>query len=413
MFRQFNKSLFIVDLGSCERTANKLLKMAKFITYTACSLDDCSGDTTKKWFVYYYYRHPVTNNMKRIRDYSGFVKCKTIEERMAHAKKQIDFYNKLLASGYNPYANLQPKQTTLQKSTAKHNVDFYLIKAVAIKKLTVKPKTIIKYTYQSNYFCQWLETIGKKNIGIHEVDLNLIRQHFTHLQQLKKSNTTINAVKVNLGCLFNVLVQEGIILKNPFTGIKKLPETRQGKKPFANVQIPIVKQAILQHSAQLWFFCQFQYYCFIRPGELRLLKIENIDFDTQTITIPGTISKNGKTQTVLIPNSFYPDIIAHGLHLQSPKHFIFGKDGVPGPKTKSRDYFNKEHKKVLEQFNYGMYYTLYSWKNTGAKAVAKAGINIKDLQNQLRHHSLEMVDTYLKSLGIIDATDIKTKFPAI
>ena len=57
-------------------------------------------------------------------------------------------------------------------------------------------------------------------------------------------------------------------------------------------------------------------------------------------------------------------------------------------------------RKLIKELNLGSDYTLYSWKHSGVVAAYNAGIDIKTIQNQCRHHSLEQTDIYLKSLGL-------------
>jgi integrase len=93
-----------------------------------------------------------------------------------------------------------------------------------------------------------------------------------------------------------------------------------------------------------------------------------------------------------------------------PELFIFGG---PGPEAPSRDSLSKAHKKILEAVKIKGRYGFYSWKHTGVVKAYKAGINMKDLQMQLRHHSLDMVNEYLKNLGVMDSDRIRDLFPAI
>lgn len=59
------------------------------------------------------------------------------------------------------------------------------------------------------------------------------------------------------------------------------------------------------------------------------------------------------------------------------------------------------------------HYSFYSLKHTGVVRAVKAGVNIKEIQLQLRHHSLDMVNEYLKNLGVFDLEDIELKLPAL
>jgi hypothetical protein len=73
----------------------------------------------------------------------------------------------------------------------------------------------------------------------------------------------------------------------------------------------------------------------------------------------------------------------------------------------------KRFRKVLNGLGFGNEYKLYSWKHTGAVASVRAGVGLKELQIQLRHHSLEEVDKYLRQLGVWDLANLEDRFPAI
>lgn len=52
-------------------------------------LVDAGGDMSKNWFVEYSLRDPYTNEMKRFREYSGFSKLESSEERYRHGERII------------------------------------------------------------------------------------------------------------------------------------------------------------------------------------------------------------------------------------------------------------------------------------------------------------------------------------
>jgi hypothetical protein len=58
-------------------------------------------------------------------------------------------------------------------------------------------------------------------------------------------------------------------------------------------------------------------------------------------------------------------------------------------------------------------YAFYSWKHTGVVQAVRNGVNMKTLQLQLRHNSLDMVNEYLKNLGIMDDMDTDKKLPTL
>lgn len=71
------------------------------------------------------------------------------------------------------------------------------------------------------------------------------------------------------------------------------------------------------------------------------------------------------------------------------------------------------HKRILRALGFGKGYCLYSWKHTGAIQAVKNGVGVKELQIQLRHHSLDQVNEYLRQMGVWDLKNLQANFPAI
>ena len=123
------------------------------------------------------------------------------------------------------------------------------------------------------------------------------------------------------------------------------------------------------------------------------------------------IAKNKKQQYVAIPDAFFP-VVEKRVSGRNPNDFLF--KGTRYKKPTSVNYFALKHLKLLRDLGFDTTrYKLYSWKHTGAVQAVKAGIHIKQLQIQLRHHSLDQVDEYLRQLGVSDLGDLQSKFPSI
>jgi hypothetical protein len=45
--------------------------------------------------------------------------------------------------------------------------------------------------------------------------------------------------------------------------------------------------------------------------------------------------------------------------------------------------------------------------------LAKAGASLKEIQLQMRHHSVEQTDQYLRQMGVKDLGRLKSNFPTI
>jgi integrase len=180
-------------------------------------------------------------------------------------------------------------------------------------------------------------------------------------------------------------------------------------KYFQSYQIARIKKHLQEVDTNLWLACQFIYYCFIRPCELRLVKVGDIHFDEWKICVRAAISKNKKEQYVTIPVAFRP--VLEPLKFRSPREYIFFKEDSTKPVA--INYFLRKFRRVLTALGFGNEYQLYSWKHTGAVACVRAGASLKELQIQLRHHSLEEVDKYIRQLGVNDLQDLEGRFPGI
>lgn len=122
-----------------------------------------------------------------------------------------------------------------------------------------------------------------------------------------------------------------------------------------------------------------------------------IDLEERKIFIPSSISKNGKDGYVSIPESFYK-ILKKSKEFNSGERWVF--EAREGGKPYSKNVMADRFRKLIKELKLGKDYTLYSWKHSGVVAAYHAGVDIKSIQNQCRHHSLEQTDIYLKSLGL-------------
>jgi len=145
-----------------------------------------------------------------------------------------------------------------------------------------------------------------------------------------------------------------------------------------------------------------------RPEELRHLRVGDIQFAERKILFRSEVSKTNIEQHVGINESLAKAIEESGILKFPPNHFVFSNDNdlhQPGEKPVSINYFYKRIKPYITKL--GFYksnpnYTMYSFKHTGAIALYKATKDIKMVQSQCRHQSIEQTNTYLRDLGAID-----------
>lgn len=326
------------------------------------------SDLSKKWFVHYY------QDGKRVRKYGSINKFSTAEERHQAAAVLIAELSREVGE----------QQNTIKKQ---------LLDRLQIRKEYQRPKTVRTYRSKINMLFDFLET---DNPGPED-----IRRFFEHLHKTKAASTYTRYL-VDLKAFF-----KEIDLGAYFEGIEKRRYRHTPKRYFQTYQIDRLR-GLIKADPELWLCVQLLYYCFIRPRETRFLRAGDFLLDEQKILLRGEISKNKKTEYVAIPGPLVAEL--QFIRELPPNTVLFPGQGSVyiGENT-----FYNRHRQILRKLGFSTEYSLYSWKHTGVVSAVKAGISVKELQIQLRHHSLDQVDQYLRQLGVNDLANIRNNFPEL
>lgn len=360
-------------------------------TYKA-SIYDANGSLDKRWFVYY--TDPTTDPPKRVRVYGSINKYQDIVGRKAEAEKLRDEVERKLN-----YVVDTSIRTTLLSTLAEH-----------VKRL--RKKTRQSYASKIKYFILYLEANNIDDVS--DITPTVAAQFMKNLQDTRNiSASTYNAYIIVCAVILAEAMPEGAI--NPFAKIKKQKESPTPALYFQGSDIRRIKKVMIVRDPVLWLYCQFIYYCFIRPGELRLIKVADILLSDARIVVRKEVSKNGKEQYVNIPDAFLPDVEEYLEQHNAPGAFyLFGNEGKPSPKPYGTRRMSSNHQNLLDSIGIDISrHKLYSWKHTGAIALARAGVPMKQIQLHLRHHSLEITDRYLRDMAINATDDVVKQYPAI
>lgn len=381
---------------------------------------DAGGDLKKQWSVFYSYRNPKTGKMQRFKITQGINQHSTKKARYAVCQKIINKYQRKLNNGYNPfeakqllyadtlsYVKNQGKPYQVQSKNFDFSIEQYLSDALADHKNNVRPSTFQAYQTHLRMFTQWLNEQAYAQLELDEFGTEHAQKF---LNSLELHNKTRWAYRTNLKRFWNFLIKRGYIQENPWNNTElPVAETTKAKRAFRSIEQKRIKNYCQEHQLiEIWTVIQFLFYCFIRPGELRNLKVSDIDLDSKKILMRSEISKNKKRQYITIPKPFLPALEEY-LITRQPKDYVFGVAG----KRRGEEYFYRKHRDVLKALGFGQDVSLYSWKHTGAVEFYRHTKDIQALQQQLRHSSLDEVNTYLHSLGLIENDIAKNNFPEL
>ncbi|QIP15674.1 site-specific integrase [Spirosoma aureum] len=375
-------------------------------SFRLARLSDAGGDLTKQWVVVYYAWSEKQEKLLRKR---VIIKGDSIVERKRDAEMVIKEVNRQLKSGAIVDPEFPVDQTPAPvklalvpaidpTSNLSAAIDYFL----AIKKNSLKANSHKTYRSSLKLFRTYLSDKSLVRLRLNQFTAAHAHTYMDYvLADLGLSNKSFNKHLGVLETLFNFYQQRGQLKINPFVTVKPLAERPGRHTAFLPDQVGRIRDAcVLTQDHQLWLFLNFIYYTFARPqSELRLLRVG--DILDRTIRIDAENAKNNRTAHVLIPPPLEKLLIQHRIRDYQANHYVFTIDGIPGPKPAYEKYFYNQHRRILNLLKMtDQSYDLYGWKHTGVIALYRATKDVKLIQRQCRHSSLDQTDKYLRDLGL-------------
>lgn len=358
----------------------------KFAT-TVVSFKPAELRTGTDWLVVYYAQNPQTGKLQRFRN--RVPKISNKKERQKFALKMVETLNEKLYSGWSPF--LENSNTELKTIASCFEI-FIKNLEKETKEAVKRQSTAHNWLYFVNMFKKYLSENQKHIVFISQID-NRIINHFLDSIYLQKNNSaiTFNCYLKQLRALFNWFISRAFISENPTKGIKLKPISEK-KRVILNLTEKQALTHIKNEDFHFWVCCMATYYCFIRPAELRKLKVADVNLQQGFITISAENSKNRKTENVTIPDVFLEDLKKH-IGQSEENLFLFGKKFSPNKKP-CLD-FSYHWNKIKRKYNFRKEVQFYSLKDTGITDLLNSGMPSVKVQTQARHSDLKITEHYI------------------
>lgn len=360
--------------------------------YSTPKIYSANGDLSKRWYVYFSFRNPKTNKLKRVTPFYGIAnKYKTKEERMEVLIAYRKAILKLLKKGYNPYQdntelhkslNSNKKQPTQQqeqqqeqqqqpnilkqketivenKTTIKEAFNF----AIRHKEKQVNTTTIKSYKGRVKKFVSWLKEVYPNINYINQIDKKIILGFLNHVLT-KTSVRNRNNYRTDLGSLFQTLEDNDIINQNIVKKTTALKTKPNRNKSYTEETQKNIFEYLKNEDPILLLFIKFISYNFLRPIEVCRLKVGDINLNNKTLQFKA---KNSSLKTKIIPEILWNEL--PDLTKLDKNEYLFTPNKIGGNweanEINKRDHFSKRFKKnVKNHFNLGAEYGLYSFRHT-------------------------------------------------
>ena len=347
-----------------------------------------------EWYVSYYAIYPATGKLRRVK--IKLNRIKSIGKRRSAAKQLINELDTKLVNGWNPFIEQEAPKA------------FHMLFDVLDTYLKIQTKEAEKHSIRSytSYIKHLKEYLIRKNHGnqmyVSQFDKIIATNVMIELKQNPKySFRTYNNYLQFYTCLFNWMMQFNYVSANPFKALKKNPKKliTKNRRPLTTEERTQLKDFLIANGNNNYLvMCLMCYYCFLRPNEISLLRVKDIDVVNQLIYVSKEIAKNDNDSIRTIPDAMLEYV--QKLELNCPgDYYLFSFDKhqkfVPGKKrAEGREIARYWNDVIRANLGFPMTLQFYSLKDTGITNMLADGIAPNFVQGQADHSSLKMTSIY-------------------
>ena len=341
----------------------------------------------KELYVCYYVLDPATDKLKRMR-----VRCNRIKNRREQARYATLLcteINRKLLSGWNPLTGDDP--ALRKKVSVSEAASAYVSK----REKELRRDTARSYRSKLSFFTGWCDRAGVSGwlCG------RFTTAHASKL--LEEYGTGRSACSYNdmlqfLKTMFKSFVTNGLTNQNPFQEFKG--RKRERKRRITISREDRVRILNYFHKREMSGYVAMIRLCFkylIRPKEMLMLRLRDIDFDTGLLRIPPEVSKNHTERIIALGH----DVLKYFRELQnhdySADSYIFSTNFKPGERLYTTKNMFSTWKRMRERLSMPDTYHFYSLKDTGITEMLESGMPSKYVKDLAGHHSLSMTERYL------------------
>jgi len=409
----FNLNEFLVNEYENEYGNEYNLPMKK--KYSEPKIYNANGDLSKRWYVYYRFRNPETDELQKMPSiYLGANNYKTKAERLSILTSFKKNLSKLLKQGYNPFQDNQELYNELEgenkiietkieqkpKQTIYEAIQF----VITLKRQSLSATSFRGLNNRINNFLEWLEKNKSELISINQLNKKTVTEFLNYILN-KTSPANRNNFRSDLSSVIQILEDNEIIDRNFVKSIPILKSTPTRNKSFSEKQLNDIIPYLEKNDKILLLFINFISYSFLRPIEICRLKIKDINIDERKIYFKA---KNSPLKTKIIPEILIKEI--PDLTNLNSENFLFTPnklgDECTTKENNRRNYFSKRFKiNVKHKFHLGVDYGLYSFRHTFiTKLYYEFRKNLTDFEAKSKlllitgHSTMTALEKYLRTI---------------
>jgi integrase len=385
---------------SCVRSIKTVVMAHTNLLYRPCRF--CPG---KRSFVEFYVYCPDALRWKRFKRYVDVLMKRP--DAMKAVNSMMCLINDKLARGWNPGVS---DGGSVNLKTVVDCVDA----AIAAKSVNARPRTKENYLHRTKIFKEWMESekCGRMSIGLFD---SIYAQRFIEWLMVRRCVTPVTANNYLIFCksIWAVMVERGWADSNVFTRLKALKTNEKMRRPFDAEMLDNFVNYCRENEPAFLLAAMYLFYALIRPGELRALKVGNIDFDRRVFRLSGDFTKNGNNDVVPIVPELWRMLMSYGINKYPAHYFLVSDKFLPGPNAIYRNAIPYKFRSVAKAVGIPNDVVFYSLKDTVAQRLLDANYDIRFIQMLFRHSDISITEKYLSRFKPLLEPDRLENFPSI
>lgn len=331
-----------------------------------------------------------------VKKFNGIYEYRWKEQGIRKSKslrtKDLDEANKLKQK-YDLLLTETNKATDLDFELPKVNIRYQIEIYLQTKTAEIKVGSLKRYRQMSNNFLQFCNL---KGITIfNELSSSVISQYIVYRAEQNSSNRTTRDELALLKSVIKYAVEEEILDKDPirkWPKIKRIPKKPERLGSYALEEIGKLLDYCKLYEKEFYPVFLFAVYSGCRFGELKHLKIKNLDLNDNTVIVfnqkTGSDSNNIYSK-IRVPQQVM-QAIAYG---KSEKKDLYV---FPQIWSHNVNWCRQVLIKVCKRLNI-QYRRFHGTRHTYITTGLNAGIPTMYMQNQARHSKLSTTDRYAHS----------------
>lgn len=363
-------------------------------------------DLKKPWFVYFRYDGAL------FRYKYGINYIPEYKRRLQEANALQEALHQKLKEGWNPA--IKTPETSEQTELSKYT-ELTLKESLRIgldAKTDISEKTLADYECSLRFFNTAITKCKLENLKASETKRLHIRLLLDKAKSLNNwSNHSYNKHLSYIQAILTEVLEFEIMEYNPCFKIKrkKVEKSEKHRPPTPQEFVQII-EALKPHP-NFFRYCDAVYQTLCREVELLRLRVEMIDMENRTITLPPGITKSRKKARIVPINDFLYEYFEEMNIRQAPKdYFVFGKRKLPknslmyrvewlapAPLEIHRNRVTEFWKELIID-GLGLDITLYAMKSAGVDSLLTSGAQLTAVSGLAGHASTDMTATYYASV---------------